>query len=300
VEVAFTRAPVADGKEHLLDEALLDELAHGVVPDNDERVPVLLAVSDNGPQMTSKATAVFMAGARIAQHFGRPGTPNDQAWVESLFGHLKGEHPHLDKIRDPGELEAELDRLRTFYNTVRLHEGISCVTPDDEHTGRGPALPAARRAGLGAAHQAGLCSAANYAKIPRKHPVGGWVIQPPPGAFSQTHLAGQKIRSKNIQLGDPPGAVFGDPISNGVRPCSRFAPPTEQPLKRSPKWTDISPTPKNNARTAKTAVPGDLENCGGKGTRTPDPLTARRATLSPQVDGSRSRIPWSNTTVGRC
>jgi transposase InsO family protein len=154
VEVAFTRALVADGKEHLLDATLLEELAHGAVPDNDERVPVLLAVSDNGPQMTSRATAVFMAGARIAQHFGRPSTPNDQAWVESFFGHLKGENPHLDKIRDPGELEAELDRLRSFYNTTRLHEGIGYVTPEDEHTGRGPALRAARRAGLDAAHHA--------------------------------------------------------------------------------------------------------------------------------------------------
>jgi hypothetical protein len=148
VEVAFTRALVEDGKEYQLDEALLDELAHGVVPDNDERVPVLLAVSDNGPQMTSKATAVFMAGARIAQHFGRPGTPNDQAWVESFFGHLKGEFPHLDKITDPGDLEAELDRLREFYNDIRLHEGIGYVTPNDEHEGRGEAIRAARRAGL--------------------------------------------------------------------------------------------------------------------------------------------------------
>ena len=124
VEVAFTRALVADGKEHLLDEALLEELACGVVPDNDERIPVLLAVSDNGPQMTSGATAAFLAGARIAQHFGRPGTPNDQAWVESFFGHLKGEFPHLDRITDPGELEAELDRIRAFWNGTRLHEGI--------------------------------------------------------------------------------------------------------------------------------------------------------------------------------
>ncbi len=45
---------------------------------------MLLAISDNGPQMTSTATAVFMAGVRIAQHFGRPSTPNDQAWVESF------------------------------------------------------------------------------------------------------------------------------------------------------------------------------------------------------------------------
>ena len=158
VEVAFTRALIADGKEHLLDGDLLAELAHGVVPDDDERVPVLLAVSDNGPQMTSKATAVFMAGARIAQHFGRPSTPNDQAWVESFFGHLKGEWPHLEKITDPGDLEAELDRLRGHYNTVRLHEGIGYVTPEDEHHGRGQAIRDARRAGLDRARRVRLAT----------------------------------------------------------------------------------------------------------------------------------------------
>lgn len=164
VEVAFTRALVADGKEHLLDADLLDELAHGIVPDDDERVPVLLAVSDNGPQMTSKATAVFMAGARIAQHFGRPSTPNDQAWVESFFGHLKGEFPHLDKIADAGELEAELDRLRVHYNTVRLHEGIGYVTPDDEHHGHGDAIRAARRAGLDQARRIRVATRRQFRK----------------------------------------------------------------------------------------------------------------------------------------
>jgi len=103
VEVAFTEALVADGKGYLLeDEQLLDELHAGVVPDNDERLPVLLAISDNGPQMTSKATAVFMAGARIAQHFGRPATPNDQAWIDSFFGHLKGEFPSWTRFATPG------------------------------------------------------------------------------------------------------------------------------------------------------------------------------------------------------
>ena len=164
VEVAFTRALVTDGKEHLLDGDLLDELAHGIVPDHDERVPVLLAVSDNGPQMTSRATAVFMAGARIAQHFGRPSTPNDQAWVESFFGHLKGEFPHLEKISDPGEIEAELDRLRSHYNTVRLHEGIGYVTPDDEHHGRGETIRAARRTGLDQARRLRVATRREFRK----------------------------------------------------------------------------------------------------------------------------------------
>ncbi|MGH4016427.1 MAG: integrase core domain-containing protein [Pseudonocardiaceae bacterium] len=163
VEVAFTRALVRDGQEHLLDQPLLDELSRGGIPDHDE-LPVLLALSDNGPQMTSRSIKAFLAGARIATHFGRPGTPNDQAWIESFFGHLKGEHPHLDKIRDPGELELELDRLRQLYNTARLHEGLGYATPDDEHHGRGPAVRAARRAGLEHARSARIATRLDLGK----------------------------------------------------------------------------------------------------------------------------------------
>ena len=152
VETAFIDALEADGKGWLLDEPdLAAQLASGQIPDNDERVPMLLAVSDNGPQMRSDHTAEFMAIARIAQHFGLPGTPNDQAWIESFFGHLKTENPHLDDITDPAVMRAELEDRKAHYNTVRLHEGIGYVTPDDEHHGRGEAIRKARRDGLAAA-----------------------------------------------------------------------------------------------------------------------------------------------------
>lgn len=158
VETAFIDALTVDGKAWLLgDDEFVTELNSGHVPDPDYdgldddgagAVPVLLAVSDNGPQMTSSATARFMAAARIGQHFGRPGTPNDQAWIESFFGHLKAENLHLDEITDPAVLRAELDHLRVHYNTVRLHEGIGYVTPDDEHEGRGTGIRKARQEGL--------------------------------------------------------------------------------------------------------------------------------------------------------
>lgn len=146
IEVVFTDALEAEG---LLDEAL--ERGSGGRIDvtvDDERCPILLAVSDNGPQMTSGSTREFMALCAIAQHFGRPGTPTDQAWIETLFGHIKAEWPHLDEIDDPAVLRAELARVRVHYNTVRLHEGLGYVTPDDEHEGRGPAIRKARRVGL--------------------------------------------------------------------------------------------------------------------------------------------------------
>ncbi len=119
----------------------------------DGQVPLLLAVSDNGPQMRSHSTREFLAGVHIAQHFGRPHTPTDQAWIETLFGHVKSEWPHLEKIVDPGELDAELDRVRAEYNGVRLHASIGYVTPDDEHEGRGDALRLRRRHGLEQARQ---------------------------------------------------------------------------------------------------------------------------------------------------
>jgi putative transposase len=110
--------------------------------------PILVAWSDNGAEMTATDTRAFMALMTIAQHHGRPGTPTDQAHVESFFSHLKGDWPHLSEIRDPGALDAELARIRSEYNTVRLHAAIGYVTPDDEHAGRGPQIRRARAAGL--------------------------------------------------------------------------------------------------------------------------------------------------------
>jgi len=35
-----------------------------------------------------------------------------------LFGHVKGEWPHPDKLRGRGKLDAELDRAQAEYNTL--------------------------------------------------------------------------------------------------------------------------------------------------------------------------------------
>ncbi len=160
IEAAFLAALDEEQLAQRIDARLLAQLRAGQVSPSEidgpeaDGVPVLIAMSDNGPQMRSHSTKQFMAACAIMQRFGRPGTPTDQAWIESLFGHVKGEWPHLDKIRDPADLAAELDRVRHEYNTVRLHAGIGYVTPDDEHHGRGDAIRRARRDGLAAARQA--------------------------------------------------------------------------------------------------------------------------------------------------
>jgi len=59
---------------------------------------------------------------------GDPAPPIDQAWIETFFGHLKAEFPHLLKITEPAVLRAGLDHLQIHWNTVRLHAGVGYVT----------------------------------------------------------------------------------------------------------------------------------------------------------------------------
>ncbi|MGH2843690.1 MAG: transposase [Solirubrobacteraceae bacterium] len=116
--------------------------------DEDDRLPVLIAWSDNGTEMKAIDTRQFMAIMAITQHHGRPGTPTDQAHIESFFSHLKGEWPLLTALTDPAVLDSELARIRHEYNTTRLHAAIGYVTPDDEHHGRGPQIRRARAVGM--------------------------------------------------------------------------------------------------------------------------------------------------------
>ena len=162
-QVVFLQALEAEG---LLD-TVENRLDTGELPAGDQ-VPILLAVSDNGPPMTAADTRSFMALCSIAQHFGRPGVPTDQAPIESFFGHIKADWPHLEDITDPRILGAELDRVRADYNGVRLHAAIGYVTPDDEHEGRGDAIRQARRDGL---------TRADLARRAARRPL----TNPPPG-----------------------------------------------------------------------------------------------------------------------
>ena len=71
-----------------------------------------------------------MALMAIAQHHGRPNTPTDQAWIESFFGHIKGEWPHLEDIADPVVLEAELAPGAARVQHVRLSHGVPVAWGD--------------------------------------------------------------------------------------------------------------------------------------------------------------------------
>jgi hypothetical protein len=100
IEAAFCAALDEQQLAERIDARLLAQLRAGDLDLGDlaeidgpeaDGVPVLIAMSDNGPQMRSHSTREFMAACAIMETFGRPSTPTDQAWIESLFGHVKGD-----------------------------------------------------------------------------------------------------------------------------------------------------------------------------------------------------------------
>ena len=126
VEVVFTQALDTEGLWPVVEARQADRARRG---DDSDEEPILLAMSDNGPQMRAGTTREFLALCCIAARFGRPGTPTDQAWIETLFGHIKTEWPHLEKITDPNTLRAELDIARHDYNTHRAKTQTATTQP---------------------------------------------------------------------------------------------------------------------------------------------------------------------------
>ena len=114
--------------------------------------------------------------------------------MESFFGHLKAENPHLEKITDPGVLESELNRLQVHYNTIRLHEGVGYVTPEDEHYGRGEAIGAARRAGLANAQGYSNChTTKNPERSIMSSPLAGSGIKPAHWCIISEHTSSSVV-----------------------------------------------------------------------------------------------------------
>ena len=116
VRVLFGDAPGAEGlTEHITPERVEDFAA-------DATRPILLAASDNGPQMTSPATREFFAALAVVQRLGRPGAPTDQALDREPL------RPPQDRIEHPPV--SWRHRLRTCAG--RWLGGVPAVAPVDE------------------------------------------------------------------------------------------------------------------------------------------------------------------------
>jgi len=92
-------------------------------------------INDRGRQMKAKPIKTLFEEHHMPQLFARPRTPNDNPFVESMFGSVKRAPQYPGCFLDRDEAVQYFREYFLWYNKEHLHSGIEYVTPDQCHNG---------------------------------------------------------------------------------------------------------------------------------------------------------------------
>jgi len=110
-------------------------------------------INDRGRQMRARPIKKMFELHGMPQMFARPRTPNDNPFVESIFGTMKTAPQYPGRFLDHSEAMGYFERYFLWYNTEHLHSGINFVTPDQCHRGLRDQIVAERKKKLAAQQQ---------------------------------------------------------------------------------------------------------------------------------------------------
>ena len=105
-------------------------------------------INDRGRQMKAKSIKQMFEVHHMPQLFARPRTPNDNPFVESMFGTVKRAPEYPGRFLDLEAAVEYFDHYFPWYNTEHYHSGIDYVTPDQCHRGLRGKIVAERRGKL--------------------------------------------------------------------------------------------------------------------------------------------------------
>ncbi len=86
---------------------------------------------DNGPEFRCKEFALWAIERNIKIEYTRPGTPTDNAMIESFNGKLRDECLNQIVFKNIKEAKSIIEDWRTFYNDVRPHSTLGYCTPKE-------------------------------------------------------------------------------------------------------------------------------------------------------------------------
>ena len=115
---------------YLLEEGLINENILDLPKDQRPEI-----INDRGRQMKAKPIKRMFEDHNMPQLFARPRTPNDNPFVESLFGTVKTAPQYPGCFLDREEATKYFNRYFPWYNKEHLHSGIDYVTPEQCHNG---------------------------------------------------------------------------------------------------------------------------------------------------------------------
>ena len=125
--------------------------AHALIPEH--LAGKIIAHSDRGSAMKSrftKKTIKELLGAPV--HFGRPHTPDDQAWIESFIKTLKYHRDAPCSFALVDDIVRWLERFPDIYNNDP-HSSLGYVTPLQTLSGQKEVILNQRKQNLALAHQ---------------------------------------------------------------------------------------------------------------------------------------------------
>ena len=95
--------------------------------------------------MKAKSIKRMFEDHTMPQLFSRPRTPNDNPFVESLFGTVKTSPQYPGCFLDREEAIEYFNRYFSWYNKEHVHSGIDFVTPEQCHNGMREGIVARRK-----------------------------------------------------------------------------------------------------------------------------------------------------------
>jgi transposase InsO family protein len=126
--------------------------ASALIPDSIQSL--LVSYTDRGSSMKSSATKNFLKNKlNIPAYFGRPHTPEDQAWIESLIGNLKHHRDVPSHFPQVADVVDWLKRFPDIHNN-EPHSSLGYVTPTQALLGKMEVILKQRKQNLCEASQA--------------------------------------------------------------------------------------------------------------------------------------------------
>jgi transposase InsO family protein len=85
--------------------------------------------SDNGPEFTADSLAVWLAMRGSQSRFIRPGSPWQNAKIESFNSWLRAELPDAEVFANLADAQLKLNLWRRFYNEERPRSSLGYLAP---------------------------------------------------------------------------------------------------------------------------------------------------------------------------
>ena len=108
----------------------------------DRGVPKCLRC-DNGPEFIAKTLRTHLAKTDVETLYIEPGSPWENAYVESFNSRFRDELLNAEEFEDLPEARWHIDRWREHYNTERPHSSLGYLTPAEFALGCAASAPVA-------------------------------------------------------------------------------------------------------------------------------------------------------------